>query len=99
MVVLFICLLCRNMSNDLCRIFIVDVEVDKRREGIVMKKAYINSPVLETAASDYVIKVVYDDGEVLEKQVTGYSYSDIFDLIKENHEDERDIRRNHNGTH
>jgi len=57
-----------------------------------MKKAYINSPDLETAASDYVIKIVYDDGEVLEKQVTGYSYSDIFDLIKENHEDERDRR-------
>lgn len=55
-----------------------------------MKKAYINSPDARTAASDYMIKIEYSNGEVLEKEVTNYSYSRVFDLIKENHEGEND---------
>ena len=55
-----------------------------------MKKAYINSPDARTAASDYMIKIIYDNGEILEKQTTNYSYSNIFDEIKESHEGEHD---------
>ncbi|GEM_PF-6287722 len=55
-----------------------------------MKKAYINSLDSETSASEYRIKITYENGEVLEKQSINYSYSNIFDEIKESHEDERD---------
>lgn len=55
-----------------------------------MKKAYINSPDSEAVASDYMIRIMYGDGEVFEKQITNYSYSNVFDLIKGNHEGEYD---------
>lgn len=55
-----------------------------------MKKAYINSPDSETSASDYMIKITYANGQILEKPTSNYSYSNIFDEIKESHENERD---------
>lgn len=55
-----------------------------------MKKAYINSPDKESAASDYQIEIKYDNGEVLKEIITTYSYSSVFDCIKERHENEND---------
>jgi len=55
-----------------------------------MKKAYINSPDSKTAASEYMVKIVYANGEVLEQNIVDYSYSRVFDWIKENHEGEND---------
>ena len=55
-----------------------------------MKKAHVNVPDSETHTSDYLIEVVYKDGDSFEKEVTNYPYSSIFELIKENHKDEHD---------
>jgi hypothetical protein len=55
-----------------------------------MKKAYINLPDSDLHASQYIIKIEYQDGDVFEKEVTNYSYSDLFDLIKDNHEEDYD---------
>jgi hypothetical protein len=55
-----------------------------------MKKAYVNLPDSELYASQYMIKIEYQDGEVFEKEITNYSISNVFDLIKENHQDEYD---------
>lgn len=55
-----------------------------------MRKAYINSTDKESAASDYQIEIKYDDGKVSKESITAYSYSSIFDHIKENHENEND---------
>jgi len=57
-----------------------------------MKKAYINLSDSDLYASEYLIKIEYQDGEVFEKEVTNYSYSNIFELIKENHLDENDCQ-------
>lgn len=55
-----------------------------------MKKAHINSLDSETSASDYMVKIIYADGEVREKRTANYSYSNVFDEIKESHEGEND---------
>lgn len=55
-----------------------------------MKKAYVNVPDKESAASDYLIKIEYQNGEVFEKEITSYSYSSVFEVIKERHEDDHD---------
>lgn len=55
-----------------------------------MKKAYINLPDSQLAASIYLVEIKYLDGEVLIKQITQYSYADVFEVIKESHEDEND---------
>lgn len=55
-----------------------------------MKKAYINSPDSQTAASDYMITIIYVDGEVFKKKITQYSYSNVFEVIKDMHEGEND---------
>ncbi|RXI46075.1 hypothetical protein DP145_01675 [Clostridium tetani] len=51
-----------------------------------MGKSYINLPEVRIPASSYLVKIEYNNGEVLEKEITNYSYSDVFNWIKENHE-------------
>lgn len=55
-----------------------------------MKKAYVNLSDSKLYASEYMVTIEYQDGEVFKKQITNYSYSNVFELIKENHEDEFD---------
>lgn len=55
-----------------------------------MKKAYINdlSHDKKMAASEYQVEVIYDDDSVNFFRVPQYSYSDVFEVIKEKHEAE-----------
>lgn len=55
-----------------------------------MKKAYVNLSDSKLYASEYMVTIEYQDGEVFKKQITNYSNSNVFELIKENHEDEFD---------
>lgn len=55
-----------------------------------MKKGYINLPDTELCASIYEVTIEYANGDVLSETVTQYSYADVFDVIKENHEGGRD---------
>lgn len=58
--------------------------------GIKMKKGFINAPDEECCAVTYSIRIEYEDGEVYEDIINQYSYSDVFEVIKDNHQDERD---------
>lgn len=55
-----------------------------------MKKALVNVSDSKLYASDYIIKIEYQDGEVFEDEITNYSYSNVFERIKEIHVDEYD---------
>lgn len=63
--------------------------IENRRE-IKLKKAYINLPDSELGLSDYLVKIEYMNGDTFEKRISNYSYSNIFEKIKENHEGEHD---------
>lgn len=55
-----------------------------------MKKGYINelSSEEKMAASTYKAVITYANGEVSEKEIVQYSFSDAFEVIKESHEEE-----------
>ncbi|AQR95544.1 hypothetical protein [Clostridium saccharoperbutylacetonicum] len=55
-----------------------------------MKKAYINLPDNKSAASTYQIEIEYDNGEIKKDEIIQYSYSNVFEVIKERHEGEHD---------
>ncbi|MCY6372451.1 hypothetical protein [Clostridium ganghwense] len=55
-----------------------------------MQTGYINSPDSETGASEYKIEIEYDNGEVLEEQIINYSYSNVFEWIKDRHNGKND---------
>lgn len=55
-----------------------------------MKKGYVNLPDKELCASTYEVTIEYANGDVFGQIVTQYSYSDVFEVIKEKHEDEKD---------
>ncbi|MFP7202199.1 hypothetical protein SFC08_14610 [Lysinibacillus halotolerans] len=55
-----------------------------------MKKALINEldQNKKMAASTYKATITYADNEVMEKEIVQYSFSDVFEVIKEGHENE-----------
>jgi len=55
-----------------------------------MKKAYINAADKDSYNSDYLVKIEYKNERTLEQTVSNYSYSNVFEKIKEHHEDEHD---------
>lgn len=55
-----------------------------------MKKGYINVPDKDLYLSTYNVIIEYKDGEIKEEEIAQYSYSDVFEVIKERHEDEKD---------
>ena len=57
-----------------------------------MYKGYINSLDYETAASEYKIIIEYADGKISEKQIVNYSYSNVFTVIEEMHENDKEVR-------
>lgn len=55
-----------------------------------MKKAYINLPDKQSAASTYQIEIEYENGQILKDEIIQYSYSSVFEVIKDRHEGEND---------
>jgi hypothetical protein len=55
-----------------------------------MKKAYVSLPDSELYLSEYWVEIEYLDGGVWKSKISQYSYADVFEVIKDNHEDEYD---------
>lgn len=54
------------------------------------KKGYVNLPDSELIESQFQVLIEYEDGDQFRKETTNYSFSNIFELIKFEHEGEYD---------
>ena len=55
-----------------------------------MVKGYINKPDSECCACEYKVTIEYSNGQVVQEKNIQYSYSDMFEVIKEKHEGDND---------